>query len=59
MNNGHYKMAFLTSFAIGLSNLILYKTVPQAGALEIGAYLSAGPFGIVASMWAHKRFMKK
>jgi hypothetical protein len=59
VNNGHYKMAFLTSFAIGLSNLILFKTVPQSGQLEISAYLSAGPFAIVASMVAHDRWMGK
>jgi len=59
VNNGHYKAAFFTSFAIALSNLILFKTVPQAGFLEIGAYLAAGPLAIVASMWAHERWMPK
>lgn len=58
VNNGHYEAAFLTSFAIAASNLILFKTVPQAGALEIGAYLIAGPFAIVSSMWLHDRVMK-
>lgn len=59
VNNGHYKAAFLTSFAIASSNLILFKTVPQAGALEIGAYLTAGPVAIVASMFAHAKWMGK
>lgn len=59
VNNGHYKAAFLTSFAISVSNLVLFKTVPQANVLEIAAYLTSGPFAIVASMLAHKRFMKK
>ena len=53
VNNGHYKAAFFTSFAIALSNLVLFKTVPQAGALEIGPYLIAGPFAITDSMKAH------
>ena len=53
VNNGHYKAAFFTSFAIALSNLVLFKTVPQAGTLDIAAYLTAGPFAIVASMKAH------
>ncbi|MDP3322673.1 MAG: hypothetical protein Q8S71_03900 [Hydrogenophaga sp.] len=53
VNNGHYKAAFFTSFAIALSNLVLFKTVPQAGALDIAAYLTAGPFAITASMKAH------
>ncbi len=57
VNNGHYKAEFLTSFAIGMSNLILFKTVPQAGAAEISAYLIAGPLAITASMWAHERYM--
>lgn len=58
VNNGHYKAAFLTSFAIGSANLVLFKTVPQADAMQVFAYLSGGPFGIVASMWAHQRWMK-
>lgn len=59
VNNGHYKAAFFTSFAIAVSNLVLFKTVPQAGAMEIAAYLTSGPFAIIASMWAHKRWVKK
>ena len=59
VNNGHYKAAFFTSFAIGASNLVLFKTVPQAGVMEIGAYLLAGPFAIVASMWLHKRVISR
>lgn len=59
VNRGHYLAAFLTSFAIGVSNLVLFKTVPQAGLVEIVAYLSGGPFGIIASMWAHHKWMGK
>jgi hypothetical protein len=59
VNNGHYKAAFFTSFAIALSNLILLKTVPQANWLEIAAYLTSGPFAIITSMWAHKRLVKQ
>lgn len=58
VNNGHYKMAFFTSIAIGVSNLILLKTVPQANLLEIVAYLTSGPFAIISSMWAHSKFVK-
>lgn len=58
VNNGHKLAAFLTSFAIAGSNLVLYKTVPQAGVLEISAYLLAGPFAIVASMAVHDKWMK-
>lgn len=59
VNNGHYKAAFFTSFAIALSNLVLLKTVPQANWLEIAAYLTSGPFAIVSSMWAHRKFVGK
>ena len=59
VNNGHYVAAFFTSFGIGLSNLVLFKTVPQAGGIEIAAFLLGGPFGIIASMKAHKRWMKR
>lgn len=59
VNNGHYKAAFFTSFAIAVSNLVLFKTVPQANWIEIAAYLLAGPFAIVSSMWAHQRWVKK
>jgi len=58
VNNGHYKAAFLTSFAIAVSNLVLFKTVPQADWIEILAYLTAGPLAIVASMACHRKWMK-
>lgn len=58
VNGGHYKAAFLTSFLIGTSNLVLFKTVPDASWIEMAAYLGGGPFGIVASMWAHEKYMK-
>jgi len=59
VNGGHYVAAFLTSFVIGASQLALYKLVPEANLVQIAAYLSGGPLGIVASMWAHRRFIGK
>jgi hypothetical protein len=56
VNGGRYVAAFMTSFGIGLSQLMLYKLAPDADGWQIAAYLSGGPFGIVASMWAHRRF---
>ena len=50
VNRGHYLAAFLTSFGIGASN---------ATAVEMAAYLTGGPFGIVASMWVHRHFTRK
>lgn len=57
VNGGHYVAAFITSFVIGGSQLALYKLVPDANLLQIAAYMTGGPFGIVASMWAHRRFI--
>ena len=55
VNSGRYTAAFFTSFGIGAANLALFKLAPDAGGVEIAAYLSGGPVGIVASMWAHRR----
>lgn len=57
VNGGHYGAAFWTSFGIGVSQVVLYKLVPSADVTEVIAYLLGGPFGIVASMWAHRRWI--
>jgi hypothetical protein len=59
VNRGHYWAAFFTSFGIGAGNLVLFKLAPDATGLEIAAYLAGGPFGIVSSMLAHRRFFTK
>jgi hypothetical protein len=59
VNGGHYWAAFLTSFAIGGASLVLYKVLPDATTAQCAAYLLGGATGIVASMWAHRRWMKK
>ena len=59
VNNGRYLAAFFTSFGIGAANLALFKLAPDASGLEIAAYLSGGPVGIVASMWGHRRVFGK
>jgi len=50
VNSGHRLAAFFNSFAIGLSQLTLYKLAPDASGIEIAAYLCGGPFGVVAAM---------
>lgn len=57
VNGGHYVAAFLSSFGISLSQLILYKLVPDATWTQVAAYMSGGPLGIVASMYVHRRWM--
>ena len=59
VNRGRYLAAFVTSFGIGISNLVLYKLAPEASGTEIAAFLIGGPFGIVASMYAHNHFWSK
>lgn len=54
VNNGHFAAAFFNSLAIGGANLVLFKLAPDATGWEIAAYLSGGPFGIVASMAAYR-----
>lgn len=58
-NRGHYVAAFFTSFAIGISNLMLFKLAPEADPSEMVAFILGGPGGIVSSMLFHKRFFKK
>lgn len=53
VNGRHYVWAFFTSFAIGGSNMVLLKLGPDANWLEVAAFLSGGPLGIVTSMWVH------
>ena len=55
VNQGHYKSAFVTSFAIGIGHLALYRLMPEATPTEIAAFLMGGPFGITASMYIHRR----
>ena len=58
VNNGHYVAAALTSFVIGSGQMVLFKLAPNASWSEIAAFLSGGPFGIIASMWAHPRLVR-
>lgn len=53
--NGRRLAAFATSFGIGLGELILLKLAPDASFLEMLAFLSGGPFGVVVAMELHNR----
>lgn len=55
VNQGRYLAAFLTSFVIGGSSLVLYRYLPDPTWSQILAYLVGGATGIVASMWVHRR----
>jgi hypothetical protein len=60
VNGGHYVAAVFTSFAIAGGNLVVLHLVPSfAAPLELLAYFSGGPVGIVASMYVHRRFFRK
>lgn len=56
VNHGRYTQAFFNSFAIGLSNLVLFKLAPDASGCEVAAYLSGGPLGIVSAMWLLRKY---
>lgn len=58
VNGGHYLAAFFNSLAIGTGQIFILKLVPDAhGFGQYAGYMLGGPFGIVASMWAHRRWM--
>ena len=64
VNGGHKVMAALTSLAIGTANLAVLKVMPgPTGWMEIAAYLTGGPLGIVTSMaihpWMARRFGRR
>lgn len=59
VNNGHYAAAFATSFFIGVSNLVLYRYMPDPTPSQVAAYLAGGPFGIIAAMRFHKWFFRR
>jgi len=59
VNQGHYLAAAITSLAIGIGHLALYRLMPGAGTTEIAAFLLGGPIGITTSMWAHRRTLGK
>ncbi|WP_136414784.1 hypothetical protein [Herbaspirillum sp. ST 5-3] len=59
VNKGQYGIAFLTSFLISGSNLVILRAVPQGDLLEVAAYMLGGPFGIVTSMWVHERVLER
>jgi uncharacterized BrkB/YihY/UPF0761 family membrane protein len=58
VNQGHYWAAAITSLFIGGASLVLYKLLPEATVPQCAAYLLGGVTGIVASMWAHRRWMR-
>lgn len=53
VQHGHQFAAFFTSIGIGVSQLALFKLAPDAGGIEIAAYLAGGPLAIVCAMRAH------
>lgn len=55
----HFKSAAITSFAIGGSQIFLWKFIPGADAVQIAATLLGGPAGITAAMWLHPKLLKR
>ena len=60
VNGGHRFLSALTSFGIGTANITILKIMPgPTGGLELIAYLTGGPAGILTSMAIHPWMVKK
>lgn len=59
VNQGHYWWAAITSVVIGGSSIWLYKLLPDANPIQIAAYIAGGVTGITASMYAHRRWIRR
>ena len=59
VNNGKYAWAFFNSLVISTCNLLLYKLAPEANTMEIAAFISGGPFGIVSAMYVLRHLHRK
>lgn len=55
----HFRSAALTSFAIGASQIYLWRTLPGADSAQIIATLLGGPVGITVAMWLHPKILKR
>ncbi|MDE3022708.1 MAG: hypothetical protein KGI54_12760 [Pseudomonadota bacterium] len=55
ISSGRYIAVFLTSVMISGLNLIVLKQAPNASWIEMLAYVSGGPLGMVSGMWFHNR----
>lgn len=60
VNSGNYSLAALTSFAIGIAQAFLWKTITDIdGFWAIGVYSLSGALGITSAMYLHERFVKR
>ena len=55
---GHYLLAFVTSFAIGIPFVAGVTMLPEATWSARIAFLLGGFFGIVTAMWIHPRLVR-
>lgn len=56
---GHRVLAALTSAGISLANLVVLKSVPgPTDALDLIAYVTGGPLGVLVSMAAHPALVR-
>jgi O-antigen/teichoic acid export membrane protein len=59
VNHLNYKWAAVSSFAIGLSSLYLWKHLLVGGLVEGIVYGTSGALAITSSMYIHERFIKR
>lgn len=59
VNQGNYKLAFLTSTLIGVFNLVILKMIPAVHVwTDMAAYIIGGPIAIMTAMYVHARWVR-
>ena len=53
-NHGRQRIAALTSIGIGVAQLFAYKILPDAGVVEMAAFVLAGPSANLAAQWVKR-----
>jgi len=55
----NHGMGTATSLLIGLSQLTLWRYVPEASIAQLAAALAGGPIGFNAALWVHPMIIKR
>lgn len=59
VTKGTYRVAFITTFAIGVAYLVIFRYLPVVSLAEIAGYLIGGPIGLVVSMALQRRWQEE
>lgn len=58
-NHGRTTLAAITSLMIGLTQIVMWKLMPNASWSEIAAFVIAGPAGNVLAQWVKRKDIDK